>query len=290
MIHSFNCQTAFPNVKLHEAIAEVIKRHDRPMRAAEIAYALNHEMILYRKRDGSEIKSNQISARINHKKYSHLFVKDGPFIELSHGSSAVLYPRNKTGVKTIHERSQKPVKAVNPSLVVKLLDIENFCSAGNIDQIVPGQPGIYAIRIKNIDNLPDTFSEALNKRGHNLIYIGIASKSLKERMLGNELRARGHGTLFRSLGAVLDYRPLKGSLKGKRNKKNYTFSGEDKEGIITWINRNLLVNWMCMDNGLRELEKCLIVSQEPLLNIRDNRCKLPELEELRKKCRVIAAG
>ncbi len=47
-------------------------------------------------------------------------------------------------------------------------------------------------------------------------------------MLGNELRARGHGTFFRSLGAVLGYLPPKGSLKGKSNQNNYTFQKKIK--------------------------------------------------------------
>ena len=37
-----------------------------------------------------------------------------------------------------------------------------------------------------------------------------------------------------------------------------------------------------------ELEKALIVSQQPLLNIQGNPCKLAELTELRKKCRLFA--
>lgn len=170
----------------------------------------------------------------------------------------------------------------------ELLDTKNFRLASDLGQIVPDQSGIYAIRIKNIDALPDTFSEALNKRGHNLIYIGKASKSLQKRMLGNELRAEGHGTMFRSLGAVLGYLPPKGSLKGKSNTNNYTFSGEDKRKIITWINKNLLVNWVCMSDGLAKLETDLIISQKPLLNIQGNPCKLPELETLRKKCKDFA--
>ena len=270
-------------MKLHEAIVEVIKQYGRPMRAAEIAYALNHEMILYRKRDGSKIKSNQISARVN--KYPDWFVKNGPFIGLPHGSLVGARPRSKTSVKIIPEYLQKSMEVA----VKELLDIKNFHLVGDIDQIVPDRSGIYAIRIKNTGELPDTFSEALNKRGHNLTYIGIAlKKSLQERMLGNELRARGHGTFFRSLGAVLGYLPPKGSLKGKSNQNNYTFSEEDKRKIICWINKNLLVSWVCMDDGLERLEKALIVSQQPLLNIQGNLCKLAELTDLRKKCRLFA--
>ena len=277
-------------MKLHEAIVKVIKKYGRPMRATEIAYALNHEMILYRKRNGSEIKSNQISARIN--KHSSLFTKDGPLIGLSHSSLAGARPRNKTGVKTNPEYLQKPMEVANPSLADKeLLNIENFRLANDLDKkIVPDQSGIYAIRIRNIDALPDTFSEALNKRRHNLIYIGIASKSLQTRMLDNELRGREHGTFFRSLGATLGYLPPKGSLKGKSKQYNYTFSEEDKRKIITWINKNLLVNWVCMDDGLEKLETGLIVSRKPLINIQKNPCKLPELTELRNKCRLLASS
>ena len=86
--------------------------------------------------------------------------------------------------------------------------------------------------------------------------------------------AQGGSNLFRSLAAgCLQRAPC--------NQNNYM------RKIICWINKNLLVSWVCMDDGLR-LEKALIVSQQPLLNIQGNPCKLAELTELRKKCRLFA--
>ncbi len=98
-------------------------------------------------------------------------------------------------------RTERP--AIPPSsfadLRKELMDKKKFKSAGSIDGVVPDRPGLYALRIKDISALPSDFSKELKERGHDLIYLGIASQSLKRRMLGQELRARGHGTFFRSL-------------------------------------------------------------------------------------------
>ena len=101
---------------------------------------------------------------------------------------------------------------------------KNFKLASEIDSQVPHNSGLYCIRIKNANALPAPFGRILKERNINIIYIGIASKSLNRRMLNQELRAIGHGTFFRSLGAMLGYRPPKGSLNDKANKRNYKFS------------------------------------------------------------------
>ena len=98
--------------------------------------------------------------------------------------------------------------------------------------------GLYCIRIKNVHLLPEPFGTILLERGHDILYIGIASENLYNRFLNQELRAKGHGTFFRSMGAVLGYKPPKGSLIEKRNKKNYKFSKTDELKIIGWINEN----------------------------------------------------
>src|SRR5690606_10717004 len=120
----------------------------------------------------------------------------------------------------------------------------NFKSAGSIDNLVPHNSGLYCIRISDINKLPKPFNTFLADRQHNIIYIGIATESLNKRFLNQELRANGHGTFFRSIGAVLGHRPPKGSLTTKSNKRNYKFLPADEQKIIKWINENLLVNWI----------------------------------------------
>lgn len=128
----------------------------------------------------------------------------------------------------------------------------------------------------------------LKKREHNILYIGIASKSLNKRFLNQELRAKGHGTFFRSIGSVLGFRPAKGSLKNKANKKNYKFSYSDKIKIIEWINFNLSVNWIDYAIDLENIETHLIKNYLPLFNLAKNPLPLKELSTLRAKCIIIA--
>jgi hypothetical protein len=105
-----------------------------------------------------------------------------------------------------------------------LMDESHFKKMGLLSsEDVPYAPGLYCIRLKKGAKLPEPFGSTLAKRGHNILYIGIATASLNHRFWGQELHAKGHGTFFRSMGAVLGYRPEKGLLIEKKNQRNYTF-------------------------------------------------------------------
>ncbi|GHT42958.1 hypothetical protein AGMMS49965_15650 [Bacteroidia bacterium] len=174
-----------------------------------------------------------------------------------------------------------------------LMNEQNFKKAANIDGIVPNRPGIYCIRITNIEELPEPLKTNLADRKHNIMYIGVASESLNKR-LNQELRAKGHGTFFRSIGAVLRYRPVQGSLRNMKNKTNYKFSPPDEQKIINWINQNLVVNWIEWNEwnewneNITVLETKLIQEHKPLINIANNPSKLPYISDLRKECVRIA--
>ncbi len=271
---------------LHEAIVQLLKTENRSMTTQQIADELNRTKA-YQKRDGSLISDYQIHGRT--RKYPHLFDRDGSLVslkgELKATQKSVIKPAKKV----------MPTPATNENIDIKKLDeilmkVSDFKSAKSIDLSVPSNPGMYCIRIKNIDTLPKPFSSELKKRGHNIIYIGIATKSLNKRMLNQELRANGHGTFFRSLGAVLGYKPPIGSLANKKNKRNYKFSGYDEAKIIDWINENLLVNWIIQSSDLEKIETTLILKYSPLLNIAKNPSTMNELSSLRKECVDIANG
>ncbi|VXB67489.1 GIY-YIG nuclease family protein [Frigoribacterium sp. 9N] len=167
---------------------------------------------------------------------------------------------------------------------------DSFRSAGSIDADVPPFPGVYAIRLRTEGTLPEPFDSLLQARSSRLIYIGKAT-SLEGRMLRNELRGRGHGTFFRSIGAVLGYRPLAGSLATKVNKYNYSFERPDRAAIGDWINANLDVSWREVPLAdVRIAEAALITEHRPLLNLDGNPLALAELDELRVLCRKIASG
>jgi hypothetical protein len=170
----------------------------------------------------------------------------------------------------------------------KLMYEKEFKSADTIDNLVSANPGLYCIRITDINKLPKPFDTHLTDRKHNIIYIGIATKSLKTRFLNQELRAKGHGTFFRSIGAFLGYRPPKGSLLTKKNKYNYKFSKTDEQKIIKWINENLIVNWINFSGDFKKIETELLNKYRPLINIAKNPSALQLLLDLRTECVEIA--
>lgn len=57
---------------LHEAIAQILREKMKPMTTQELADAINSRK-LYRKKDGSDIEPNQISARLSN--HPELFVR-----------------------------------------------------------------------------------------------------------------------------------------------------------------------------------------------------------------------
>ncbi len=265
---------------LHAAIEQVLAQEKRKMTSVEIAAALNNNS-WYSKKDGSVIKSSQIGARI--KNYPHIFEKEGLNISLKSntGIQKISAPTNKKIIK-------KGEHNLEPALAIKVLMYEkNFKSAGTIYGNLPDEPGLYCLRLKDPKALPISLLGILQERKHNIIYIGIASQSLRKR-LNQELRAKGHGTFFRSIGAVLGYLPEKGSLVGKLNQNNFKFSKKDEKKIITWIDENLIVNWVMMEGNLAANENQLLKKNMPLLNIAGNPGALQELGVLRERCKKIA--
>lgn len=205
--------------------------------------------------------------------------------KLSNGKWFILHS-GKSCEKKVNKKEH--VKAsLSKISIEQLMDSSKFRSVKQLDTLdIPNMPGIYVIKIKDINKLPQVFSKVLYERKHNILYIGISEDSLKKRLWGNELHSKGHGTFFRSLGAVLGYLPEIGSLKGKggANRYNYKFSEHDSKEIMGWIEENLEVNFIAHSDNLEETEKSLIAKYLPLLNLKKNPVKLEELDRLRRKC------
>lgn len=169
----------------------------------------------------------------------------------------------------------------NQELLARLASIP-ICTAHDAPERVPKRPGYYAIFIDNPRALPNPFCERV-KSG--LIYIGIATKSLRERLVTQDLWHNKPSTFFRGLGAILGSRPPRGSLVGRKNNKNYCFSRDDTTEIITWINKHLKVSWIEVEPALTKIEESMIKVHSPILNTRHNPASLVELRELRDRCR-----
>ena len=164
---------------------------------------------------------------------------------------------------------------------------EALINLDDLDAKIPKRSGLYAIFIKDKKSLPESFAGYLAQADTNLIYIGKASQSLHERLYEQDLRHKSPSTFFRSIGAILSYRPAVGSLVKKRNQNNYKFTKEDTEKIIDWIDENLYVSWQAIGQPSK-FEKKLIKQLCPIINIKHNPKKLEELVAFRKKCLDIA--
>lgn len=148
--------------------------------------------------------------------------------------------------------------------------------------MIPDVPGLYCIKIK------ETSAPLLSKygtvRNDGIIYIGKASKSLRKRLWDQELNHRGAATFFRSIGAMLEYLPPKGSLYG-RSTRNYKFSEQDTEAIRQWMRRSLLVKWLPLAaKEIDNTEETLIGEYKPLVNIEHNPAASELLKVARKAC------
>lgn len=150
--------------------------------------------------------------------------------------------------------------------------------------------GFYAIFIDDASAVPEPFCDVLRQRETDLIYVGIATTSLATRLLRQDLRQQGHSTFFRSLGAVLDYRPVPGSLAAMKRKQNYVFAPDDKAALRLWVEQHLSVRVVEEVSPSSADEQQAIAELCPLLNLRHNPQKLHELELLRSECRRIASG
>lgn len=276
---------------LHEAILDVLRDAQRPMRTSEIAREVNARGT-YRRHDNGPVPASQVSART--KNYPHLFDRIGGALTIKGAAAGVsdevsASKTQPTEPAIEYATTSAPPAAEGPLSTEGLLSGSDFRPAGEIDALVPDKPGLYAIRIAEHGELPTPFDALLTARGHDLLYIGVASQNLRKRFLGQELRARGHGTFFRSIGAVLGFRPEAGSLNGKANKRNYTFSAADEARIIEWINANLIVSWIeYSSSAQRRAETALIRTELPLLNIAGNPASLRELSAARAECVAIA--
>lgn len=156
------------------------------------------------------------------------------------------------------------------------------------ESAVPNSPGYYAIFIDDSRLLPDPFRARLGPCANKPIYVGIATRSLQRRLVSQDLRHQSPSTFFRSLGAVLGFRPPPGSLAHRRRHSNYRFNPPETTDIVRWINAHASVRWI-EDICPQEIyERKAIARLRPILNLKHNPQAIEMLKELRDECRKIA--
>jgi hypothetical protein len=152
---------------------------------------------------------------------------------------------------------------------------------------IESKEGFYSIWVKDRLHFPAPFSHELVSRNTSLIYIGIAD-DLAQRLYRQELQQKSPATFFRSLGAILGYRPEPGSLCGKKNQHNYVFSPENTVKIVNWVDEHLEIAYCYCSSRAENFEPLLIKQYKPILNWTHNPSPFPLLKQLRSDCKRIA--
>ncbi len=200
-----------------------------------------------------------------------------------------IYHQFSNNILPVEKKTKKSDKSLHiSSNKDELMTLSNFIRVCELSELmIPDCPGIYAIRVTDIHDMPKPFFNELNNRGHDLLYIGIASNSLRERLWNEELNHSSPATFFRSIGAILGYKPIKGSLYGKKT-RNYKFSIDDTEKIREWIRRHLTVSVIPYSNDLGNTETQLILKYKPIVNLSKNPYKMKLICDLRAECLKVA--
>lgn len=263
---------------LHDAIVDVIREHGGPLHPFEISRRIAVRGT-YIRGDGAAPPADQIRARV--RKYPHLLYAKAGLIYVQ--GIAMVVPAapeapSSQSIVPILDRARYPD-----------LSAFSFRAVAGFDELAPRVAGLYAIRLADPSALPEELAAILRKRGNRLLYIGQASTTIAER-LAQELRARGHGTFFRSLGAILGYLPPPASLRGLSNQTNYRFTRPDEQAIIAWLDRHAEVGWLYPVLDLAAAEQALIAGLGPLLNIQKTPAAVTEVIAAREKCRTVARG
>lgn len=184
---------------------------------------------------------------------------------------------------------QKPIEDIIRKAIEELLSAQGRISSKQSDSINMHHPGIYAIFVKNPTDLPEPFQSKLIQRKHQCLYIGKTESNLTQRLVQQDLRHKQASAFFRSLGAILKFRPIRGSLIGMKNQNNFKFSPSDTATIIEWINEHTEIKWVSTSSGeAKIMEQEIISYARPLLNLRDNPDSLEEVRSLLRECRRIA--
>lgn len=167
------------------------------------------------------------------------------------------------------------------------LDESNFKPIVDLEKHNLNFKGLYALKVINISVLPTLFKDEITASHNSIIYIGKGERTLNER-LQEECRGISNATFFRGIGALLNYKPPRGSLIGKSNQNNYKFNNQDACSIIDWMNLNLHFSFIKIDKDIDKIEKELIIEYCPILNTKHNPNKSALLALRRKECREYA--
>ena len=140
----------------------------------------------------------------------------------------------------------------------------------NADQI-PDNAGNYIVCLRKSSKLPKTEPDFItqNHQGKEVIYVGIAGKSLRKRDYKQHFNGNaGSSTLRKSIGSLFGYQKVPRSVHKDDGKTK--FSSADERKLSQWMKNNLIFYFLSNDEP-DYLEDLLIRKFNPPLNLAKNK-------------------
>ena len=136
---------------------------------------------------------------------------------------------------------------------------------------LPKDNGDYIVTIRDIKNRPTCGYDIVTPlfRGHRIIYTGITSSGLRNRIGNQHLGTNaGRSTLRQSLGCLIGFPQIPRDPRKLENRMA-RFNERDEAALLDWIKENLLFYYL--PNPKPEtLEEELIEAFNPPLNLQKN--------------------
>lgn len=154
---------------------------------------------------------------------------------------------------------------------MKTIPFQIFDPQENDIESVPSKPGNYIVVLRKDSKLPDigipvTYCKF---KGYNVIYTGLASRSLKDRDIKKHFNGTaGSSTLRKSLGCLFGYNLIPRDSQYYTNKKT-KFNNIDESRLSHWMSEHLLLFYYSNEN-YNEIESSLIQELNPPLNLDKN--------------------
>ena len=166
-------------------------------------------------------------------------------------------------------------------------DETSYKSLKDIEELSSDLKGVYAICATRESKLPDAVKKEVFNGGGFIIYANNSSNIKNE--LFNKCNGTDSGNFLKRLGALLDFKPPKGSLVGKTEIENFEFSVEDKSKIREWIYDNLFFNYIVLEEDQMEaFKEHLVIQLSPVLNVQSNPFKSVLLNAKMDECFLYA--
>lgn len=154
---------------------------------------------------------------------------------------------------------------------MKLDDFILFDPQVHVRTDLPKSNGNYIVTIRDIEAFPTLGYTIVTPlfRGHHVIYTGITSNGLRNRIGNQHLGTNaGRSTLRQSLGCLMGYTQIPRDLNKLENRMA-RFNDSDEALLLDWIKDNLLFYYLPNAES-EKLEEELIATFNPPLNIQGN--------------------